>query len=103
MSNIKWSGIEQWKYGLTARWYISAYYGNDIDVDAVGLYDPSTNPTGHGGPTRPFATSEKALQQTAGVIIFDSGYYDFNNIALSSRTIVGDGIVTLENISISNI
>ena len=59
MSNIKWSGIEQWKYGLTARWYVSAYYGNDTDVDAVGLYDPSTNPTGHGGNERPFATLDK--------------------------------------------
>ena len=29
-NTIKWSGIEQWKYGLTARWYVSAYYGNDI-------------------------------------------------------------------------
>ena len=43
MANIKWSGIESWKYGLTARWYVSAYYGNDIDVDAVGYYNPTTN------------------------------------------------------------
>ena len=50
MANIKWSGIESWKYGLTARWYVSAYYGNDVDVDGVGYYNPATNPTGHGGP-----------------------------------------------------
>ena len=60
--NIRWTGIEQYKYGFTARWYVSAYYGNDIDVDAVGYYNPSTNPTGHGGPTRPFSTLDKLIQ-----------------------------------------
>ncbi len=92
MSNINWSGIEQWKYGLTARWYVSAYYGNDTDVDAVGLYNPSTNPKGHGGPTRPFATADKVFQQITGVIVFDSGLY-MSSISLSSRTLIGDGSV----------
>ena len=73
--NIKWTGIEQYKYGLTARWYVSAYYGNDIDVDVVGLYNPSTNPTGHGGPTRPFASLSKVYQAGWGITIVDSGYY----------------------------
>lgn len=98
MSNIKWSGIEQWKYGLTARWYVSAYYGNDTDVDAVGLYNPSTNPTGHGGPTRPFATVEKMQQSGSGVLVIDGGYYSFNNIV--AMTIVGDGNVILEYASL---
>lgn len=95
MSNIKWSGIEQWKYGLTARWYVSAYYGNDMDVDAVGLYDPSANPTGHGGPTRPFATLDKVFQQTVGVVVLDSGYYTAINTAPQSIRIVGDGNVII--------
>src|SRR5690554_2908787 len=93
MSNIKWSGIEQWKYGLTARWYVSAYYGNDTDVDVVGLYNPSTNPTGHGGPTRPFATIDKALQQSAGVLILDSGSYSTSVSIPANWRIIGDGIV----------
>src|SRR5690554_347319 len=95
MSNIKWSGIEQWKYGLTARWYVSAYYGNDIDVDAVGLYDPSSNPTGHGGPTRPFATGDKINQLGFTVAVFDSGFYEFTYVSPSSK-IVGDGVVNLK-------
>lgn len=94
MANIKWSGIEQKKYGLTASWYVSAYYGNDNDVDVVGLYDRSTNPAGHGGPTRPFATVDKLMQiSTSGnVAVFDSGYYT----AASTKYIsifVGDGTV----------
>lgn len=96
MSNIKWSGIEQWKYGLTARWYVSAYYGNDADVDAVGLYNPSTNPTGHGGPTRPFATLDKLFQTmtTGNVCVFDSGYYTGSTgNAGSAFRFVGDGTV----------
>lgn len=98
MSNIKWSGIEQWKYGLTARWYVSAYYGNDIDVDGVGLYDPSTNPTGHGGPTRPFATLSKYLQNRSSYqcCVVDSGYY-LDEINISNADIVGDGTVVLSN------
>lgn len=93
MSNIKWSGIEQWKYGLTARWYVSAYYGNDTDVDAVGLYDPSTNPTGHGGPTRPFATLDRAFQEASGNIVLDSGYY--TSELTTVRTLIGDGKVVI--------
>src|SRR5690554_3055894 len=99
MSNIKWSGIEQWKYGLTARWYVSAYYGNDTDVDGVGLYNPSTNPTGHGGPTRPFGTIDK-LQQESGVantsiVVFDSGYYTYSGILTKAIRFIGDGRVVL--------
>lgn len=99
MANIKWSGIESSKYGLTARWYVSAYYGNDVDVDGVGYYNPTTNPTGHGGPTRPFATLSK-LQQDSNVvskaiIILDSGYY---YIATGTKRliIIGDGYVVME-------
>ena len=99
MSNIKWSGIEQWKYGLTARWYVSAYYGNDTDVDAVGLYNPSTNPTGHGGPTRPFATINKLTQEAGvasdSVVVFDSGSYTLTQNLNKSLRIVGDGTVLL--------
>ncbi len=97
MSNIKWSGIEKWKYGLTARWYVSAYYGNDTDADEVELYDPSTNPTGHGGPTRPFATLEKASQQAgSGVIVIDSGFYSISS-NLSQKTWIGDGNVIISS------
>lgn len=96
MSNIKWSGIEQWKYGLTARWYVSAYYGNDTDVDAVGLYNSSTNPEGHGGPTRPFATLDKASQSASGVIVLDSGYYSSES-PLTLLRVVGDGQVVIAN------
>lgn len=103
MSNIKWSGIEQWKYGLTARWYVSAYYGNDIDVDGVGLYNPSTNPTGHGGPTRPFATDEKLQMDvnvgTGSVVVYDSGYYNTPGTKTLRR--VGDGHVTMSNNNIT--
>ena len=66
MSNIKWSGIEQWKYGLTARWYVSAYYGNDTDVDAGGC-DPvliRQDMEGH----RPFATLDKASEKCRDII-----------------------------------
>lgn len=98
MANIKWSGIEQKKYGLTARWYVSAYYGNDNDVDGVGDYDPSTNPTGHGGPTRPFATLDKTIQYSSvsslDVVVFDAGYY--TNSTSKKLTIVGDGLVIFE-------
>ncbi len=96
MANIKWTGIEQKKYGLTARWYVSAYYGNDTDVDAVGLYDYSTNPTGHGGPTRPFATMDKLVQMitSTDVCVFDSGYYTCSTSTGSNGFyFVGDGTV----------
>lgn len=101
MANIKWSGIESWKYGLTARWYVSAYYGNDVDVDAVGYYDPSTNPTGHGGPTRPFATLSKIYQDatiaTNSVVILDSGYYTYTLTTLKIIIFIGDGTVNYSN------
>jgi len=106
MSNIKWSGIEQWKYGLTARWYVSAYYGNDIDVDAVGLYNPSTNPTGHGGPTRPFATISKLLQEkgSSDVTVLDSGYYSHASSVNVPINCVGDGVVLFSvNFSTANL
>jgi hypothetical protein len=103
MANIKWTGIEQKKYGLTAMWYVSAYYGNDTDVDAVGLYDPSTNPTGHGGPTRPFATYEKLEQEpsvlSGHLVVFDSALYS-SSLPISKRIkAVGDGIVVFNNIT----
>lgn len=107
MANIRWSGIESFKYRLIARWYVSAFYGNDIDVDGVGYYNPSTNPTGHGGPTRPFATLAK-LQQDANVLIgavvvFDSGWYTSSIALIKHLSVIGDGIVTFSNITISTI
>lgn len=105
MANIKWTGIESYKYGLTARWYVSTYYGNDIDVDVVGYYNPTTNPTGHGGPTRPFATMSKINQDTnvlmGNVVVIDSGMTTSTTIT-KSITIVGDGICVFSNCSISN-
>lgn len=105
MANIKWSGIESSKYGLTARWYVSAYYGNDVDVDGAGYYNPSTNVTGHGGPTRPFATLSKLLQDsniTVGSnIVVDSGFYT-NSVAFTKYlTFIGDGSVVFGNLSMS--
>ena len=102
--NIKWTGIEQYKYGLTARWYVSAYYGNDIDVDAVGYYNPSTNPTGHGGPTRPFATISK-LQQDAtitvkSIVIVDSGWYSYSSVMSKGLGYVGDGTVVFSGLAL---
>lgn len=104
MANIKWTGIESYKYGLTARWYVSAYYGNDIDVDGVGYYNPSTNVTGHGGPTRPFATISK-LQQYASVlagavVVFDSGWYTYSGTLSKAISFVGDGNVTFANFTL---
>ena len=98
MANIKWTGIEQKKYGLTARWYVSAYYGNDVDVDAVGLYNPSTNPTGHGGKERPFATEEKVAQvkTTSDCVVYDGGVYDggaYTSGVNMTGVKVGDGVV----------
>lgn len=103
MSNIKWSGIEQWKYGLTARWYVSAYYGNDTDVDGVGEYNPSTNPTGHGGPTRPFATLDKLVQSATAnaVVVFDSGFYKYPASLPLPYRFVGDGIVSFSGFSVA--
>lgn len=99
MANIKWSGIESSKYGLTARWYVSAYYGNDVDVDGAGYYNPSTNVTGHGGPTRPFATLSKLQQDSnivsKAIVIIDSGYY-YLATGTKRLIIVGDGSVILE-------
>lgn len=97
MANIKWSGIESWKYGLTARWYVSAFYGNDVDVDGAGYYNPSTNPTGHGGPLRPFGSRDKVMQNsnvtTSSVVVYDSGYYT-SSIYSKLLNEVGDGVVT---------
>ena len=100
--NIKWTGIEQYKYGLTARWYVSAYYGNDIDVDGVGYYNPATNPTGHGGPTRPFAGLTKLIQDAQilsnAVVVFDSGAYTTSLTSASKSIIaVGDGTVVFSD------
>lgn len=104
MSNIKWSGIEQWKYGLTARWYVSAYYGNDTDVDAVGLYNPSTNLTGHGGKERPFATLSKLFQQSSiGNVVLDSGYYDYSVGITTAVNFIGDGVVILSRINLASV
>ena len=103
--SIKWSGIEQTKYGLTARWYVSAYYGNDVDVDGVGYYNPSTNVNGHGGPTRPLASLSKVNQDaniTANtVLVIDSGYY---SVASFTKPIVmvGDGVVNIAASAIGN-
>jgi hypothetical protein len=104
MANIRWSGIESWKYGLTARWYVSAYYGNDVDVDGVGYYNPTTNVNGHGGPKRPFASLSK-LNQDVNVIIganvvIDSGYYSTASIT-KYITLIGDGTVVIANTAMS--
>lgn len=100
MANIKWSGIEQIKYNLTANWYCSAYYGNDIDVDAVGPYNRTTNPLGHGGPTRPYATLDKVIQVATKnqVVVFDSGHYKSLLNELDDLKIIGDGNVQFFNL-----
>lgn len=104
--NIRWTGIEQYKYGLTARWYGSQYYGNDVDVDGVGYYNPSTNPTGHGGPLRPFATASKFNQDpnvaAGSVWVWDSGNWSLSTGITKPCTIVGDGYVVISSTSISN-
>ena len=104
-NTIKWSGIEQTRYGLTARWYVSAYYGNDIDVDGVGYYNPATNQTGHGGPTRPFSSLSKLQQDAnvlqASVIVLDSGNYKVTSFS-KPATFVGDGIVIISQSVIFN-
>ena len=94
MSSAKWSGIEQWKYGLTARWYVSAKYGYATDEGGWGLYNPSTNVDGWGGKKRPFNGLDLALGQSLGVIVVDSGYYSYTLLALN-RTFVGDGLVVI--------
>lgn len=104
--NIRYTGIESWKYGLTARWYGSEYYGNDADVDSVGYFHPTTNPAGHGGPLRPFSTLGKFYQDATiaqgSNIVLDSGFYT-NSIAINKPlTIIGDGSVTISNASIFN-
>ena len=104
--NIKWTGIEQYKYGLTARWYGSQYYGNDVDVDAVGYYNPTTNPFGHGGPTRPFATISKFNQDAnvaaGSVWVLDSGNWSLATGITKPCTIVGDGYVIINSTAISS-
>ncbi|MCG8475257.1 MAG: hypothetical protein MI784_07270 [Cytophagales bacterium] len=96
-----WSGIEQWKYGLTARWYVSARYGNDNDVDNAGLYHPKDNPEGHGGKTRPFATIDKSLQNDLNCnLVVDNGVYSINLPVGSwgSTKIIGDGTVKIRRL-----
>lgn len=101
MANIKWTGIEQKKYGLTARWYVSAFYGNDVDVDAVGLYDPSTNPTGHGGKERPFASLDAQTQLGGtGVTVVDSGNYA-GALTPPNSPLIGDGTVVISQMPFS--
>ena len=106
MANIKWSGIESWKYGLMAHWYVSAYYGNDVDVDGVGYYNPTTNVTGHGGPTRPFASLSKLNQDSTVVsgatVLFDGGYYSLAITAIKPLRIIGDGTVIIANTSLGS-
>lgn len=107
MANIKWSGIESSKYGLTARWFVSGYYGNDFDVDGVGYYHPSTNVTGHGGPIRPFATEEKIQQDVnvaaSAIVVYDSGLY-YRAITLTKAIVmVGDGVVVFANTNQGNV
>lgn len=105
MANIKWTGIESYKYGLTARWYVSAYYGNDIDVDGVGYYNPTTNVIGHGGPTRPFASLSKINQDvnilSGSIIVVDSGNY-YNSVTYTkSLRYVGDGCVIFDKYTVT--
>jgi len=98
MANVKWSGIEQKKYGLTARWYVSAQYGNDTDVDALGLYDPSTNPTGWGGPLYPFKNIDNVSVETSitnASVVVDSGMYSATETAVMAFDLIGDGNVVL--------
>lgn len=105
MANLKFSGIESWKYGLTARWYVSAYYGNDVDVDGVGYYNPTTNVTGHGGKERPFASLSKVNQDASitadTVLVIDSGYYSIASFT-KPMTMVGDGVVNIATSAIGN-
>lgn len=102
MANAKWSGIEQWKYGLTADWYVSAKYGSDIDVDGVGLYDRDTNPDGWGGPKRPFDGINTLNTHVVNnrVVVFDSGQYVGS--FLLTQFIVGDGNVTFMDTDFSD-
>lgn len=94
MANAKWSGIEQWKYGLTADWYVSAKYGYATDEGGWGLYNRSTNPDGWGGPKRPFDGLDTALDGRSGVFVLDSGKYTGPSAKV---TFVGDGDVVLYN------
>ena len=98
MSSAKWSGIEQKKYGLTARWYVSAKYGYATDEGGWGLYNPVSNVDGWGGKKRPFVSLDLAFQQISGVIVVDSGYYS-TTLNAGIRTIIGDGycLVTSNN------
>lgn len=100
MANIKWSGVEKWKYNLTASWYVSTQYGNDFDVDGVGLYEPSSNPNGHGGKTRPFATIDKLiLSNLSGNIVLDSGNY-ISLLAIERVYFIADGNVVITGLTV---
>lgn len=106
-NTIKWSGIEQTKYGLIANWYVSAYYGNDVDINGAGYYNRTTNPTGHGGPTRPFA-SETKIQQDANVltnhiVMYDSARYTSAITMTKNVKRVGDGTVVFDSINFGNV
>lgn len=94
-----WSKIEQ-KYGLTGNWYLSAKYGDASDIDAVGLYNSSTNVTGWGGPTRPFKKLDNLYGNilAGDVVIIDSGYYStiaMPPVGFNTLYLVGDGNVTI--------
>ena len=98
MSSAKWSGIEQKRYGLTGRWYVSAKYGYATDEGGWGLYNPSTNVDGWGGKKRPLATWDNAASVFAQgqCIVFDSGSYS-GSVGIRAR-IVGDGDVKITSV-----
>lgn len=99
MSSAKWSGIEQKKYGLTARWYVSAKYGYATDEDGWGLYDPVSNVDGWGGKKRPFDTIQTYFNNFTGsrICVVDSGKYNIFDTALSgAHSFIGDGDVVLD-------
>ena len=96
MSSAKWSGIEQKKYGLTARWYVSAKYGYATDEGGWGLYDPVSNVDGWGGPKRPFDGLDTFTvnKNADGWCVMDSGRYKATMSGATSM-IVGDGNVII--------
>ena len=96
MSSAKWSGIEQKKYGLTARWYVSAKYGYATDEGGWGLYNPVSNVDGWGGKKRPFDGLDTFTtnKNATGWCVIDSGKYKAT--IPGSMSVVGDGNVIIE-------
>ena len=81
------------KFTKTGRFYVDSQYGYATDPASLGVYNPTTNPDGWGGPKAPYATLHLAASAASTLGAYDqvvicSGYFLLTEAVTGTRRVI---------------